>query len=67
MLSRENNELMTRVGAGTPMGSLMCQYWLPVLFDWELPEPDCTPVRVRASAGSHYTQLWANPSAQILP
>ena len=45
MLSRENNELMTRVGAGTPMGELMRQYWLPVLFEHELAEPDGPPDR----------------------
>ena len=29
MLSQEDNELLTRVGPGTPMGSLLRQYWLP--------------------------------------
>jgi phenylpropionate dioxygenase-like ring-hydroxylating dioxygenase large terminal subunit len=31
MLSREENELLTSVGAGTPMGDLMRQYWIPVV------------------------------------
>jgi len=30
MLSREDNELLTRVGPGTPAGELMRRYWLPV-------------------------------------
>jgi 5,5'-dehydrodivanillate O-demethylase oxygenase subunit len=30
MLSIENNELLTRVGPGTPMGTLMRHYWQPV-------------------------------------
>jgi len=30
MLTVENNELLTRVGAGTPMGTLMRYYWQPV-------------------------------------
>ena len=30
MLSVENNELLTRVGSGTPMGTLMRYYWQPV-------------------------------------
>ena len=30
MLSIENNELLTRVGPGTPMGTLMRYYWQPV-------------------------------------
>ena len=29
MLSREDNELLCRVGPGTPMGELMRQYWIP--------------------------------------
>ena len=36
MLSPEENELLTRVGAGTPMGELMRQYWLPCLISTEL-------------------------------
>jgi phthalate 4,5-dioxygenase len=46
MLSRQDNELLCRVGAGTPMGTLMRAYWMPVLYDWEL-EPDGAPLRVR--------------------
>ena len=37
----------TRVGPGTPMGTTMRRYWIPALLAWELPEPDCPPVRVR--------------------
>ena len=47
MLSAAENETITRVGSGTPMGTLMRRYWQPVLLSWELPEPDCSPVRVR--------------------
>jgi len=47
MLSREDNEKLTRVGPGTPMGDLMRRYWVPVLFSSELPEPDCPPKRVK--------------------
>jgi phenylpropionate dioxygenase-like ring-hydroxylating dioxygenase large terminal subunit len=47
MLSREENERVTRVGPGTPMGALMRRYWLPALLVDELPEPDCPPVRVK--------------------
>ena len=46
MLSKEDNELVTRVGAGTPMGDLMRQYWLPAMLSSELPSPDADPVRV---------------------
>ena len=47
MLSAEENELMCRVGPGTPMGDLMRQYWTPVLTSDELAEPNGAPVRVR--------------------
>ena len=47
MLSREDNERLTRVGPGTPMGGLLRRYWMPALLDYELPEPDCPPKRVR--------------------
>ena len=47
MLTSEDNELLCRVGSGTPMGDLVRQYWIPVLLTSELPEPDGPPVRVR--------------------
>ena len=47
MLSREDNELLCRVGPGTPMGALMRQYWVPAALSSELPEPDGPPLRVR--------------------
>src|SRR5256886_9498531 len=46
MLSRENTEALCRVGAGTVMGDMMRQYWLPCVYSWELT-PDGDPVRVR--------------------
>ena len=47
MLNRQDNELLCRVGPGTPVGSLMREYWIPALRSDELPEPDGAPVRVR--------------------
>ena len=47
MFTTEENELLTRVGPGTPMGELFRRYWLPALLSEELPEPDCPPVRTR--------------------
>ena len=46
MLTREDNEMLTRVGPGTPMGELMREYWMPFGLSDELPEADCPPVRV---------------------
>jgi len=47
MLSRKENEYVTQIGPGTPMGNLFRRYWLPALLAEELPEPDCAPVRLR--------------------
>jgi phenylpropionate dioxygenase-like ring-hydroxylating dioxygenase large terminal subunit len=46
MLSKDDNELITRIGPGTRMGNLMRQYWVPAMLSSELPHPDSNPVRV---------------------
>ena len=47
MVTKLENERLTHVGSGTPMGETMRRYWLPALLSWELPGPDCPPVRVK--------------------
>jgi nitrite reductase/ring-hydroxylating ferredoxin subunit len=47
MLSRQDNELLCRVGPGTPMGKVLREYWTPILLTSELPSPDGPPMRVR--------------------
>jgi phthalate 4,5-dioxygenase oxygenase subunit len=47
MLTSQDNELLCRTGPGTPMGDLMRRYWVPFIYSSELPEADCSPVRVR--------------------
>jgi phenylpropionate dioxygenase-like ring-hydroxylating dioxygenase large terminal subunit len=47
MLSDADNEILTRVGPGTPMGNLLRRYWMPCLLSNEIPEADGAPVRVR--------------------
>lgn len=37
MLTKEENELLTRVGPSTPMGELMRRFWQPVALSEELP------------------------------
>jgi len=46
MLSKEENELLTRVGPGTPMGNLWRRFWLPAILSNEIT-PDSPPVRLR--------------------
>jgi nitrite reductase/ring-hydroxylating ferredoxin subunit len=50
MLTKEDNDLLCRVGPDTPMGTVMRQYWTPALLSSELPEPDGSPLRVRLLA-----------------
>jgi phthalate 4,5-dioxygenase oxygenase subunit len=47
MLTRDENELLCRVGADTPMGTMLRRYWTPACLSEELPEADGTPIRVR--------------------
>jgi phthalate 4,5-dioxygenase len=47
MLSREDNELLCRVGAGTPMGTLIRRYWFPAMLSSDLPEPGGAPKGLR--------------------
>jgi phenylpropionate dioxygenase-like ring-hydroxylating dioxygenase large terminal subunit len=47
MLSHEDNEILCRVGPGTPGGTLMRRFWHPVCTSVQLPHPDCPPLRVR--------------------
>ena len=47
MLKKEQNDLLTRTGPGTPMGQFFRRYWIPALLADELPGPECPPVRVK--------------------
>ena len=47
MLSQQENELITRSGPGTPMGEVLRRYWMPILLEREVAEPDGEPVKVQ--------------------
>jgi phthalate 4,5-dioxygenase oxygenase subunit len=47
MLRKEQSDLLTQTGPGTPMGRMFRSYWIPALLADELPEKDCPPVRVK--------------------
>jgi phthalate 4,5-dioxygenase len=47
MLSRAENELLTRVGPGTGMGELLRRFWQPFALSTEVPDADSDPIRVR--------------------
>lgn len=46
MLRVEDNERITRVGPGTPMGTLMRRYWQPIAVTGELAENPVKAVRI---------------------
>ncbi len=47
MLRKEQNDLLTQTGPGTPMGRMFRLNWIPALLAEELPENECPPVRVK--------------------
>src|SRR5688500_14021199 len=47
MLTQTDNNLITQVGPGTPLGKYLRRYWLPALTSNELPSADCPPIRLR--------------------
>ncbi len=57
MLSKEQNEALTRVGPGTPMGELLRRYWYPVAFQKDLDEWPIKKVRL---LGEDFA-LWKTP------
>ena len=46
MLTAARNELLTRVGPGTPMGDLLRRYWRPVGGASELEKNPVKPIRL---------------------
>ena len=64
----EENEYLTRVGPGTPMGTLLRRYWMPVLLEHEVPGANQPPVRVRVanspeSQREQFKIAWTRPAA----
>ena len=47
MVTREENDLLSRVVGDAPMGHIMRRHWLPACMSEEVTEPDGTPVRTR--------------------
>lgn len=48
MITQEQQDLLTRVGPGTPMGGLLRRYWFPVAASVQLPAGSALPVRLLA-------------------
>jgi phenylpropionate dioxygenase-like ring-hydroxylating dioxygenase large terminal subunit len=46
-MTAAENEMLTRIGKGTPMGEYFRRFWHPAVASSEVPAPDSPPVRVR--------------------
>lgn len=46
-ITKEQNERLTRVGPGTPMGEVFRRYWIPAMLAKDVAVPDGAPTRVR--------------------
>ncbi len=47
MLSAADNDMLTRTGAGTPMGEYFRRHWLPIALSREMAAPDSPPIRIK--------------------
>ena len=52
MLTVEQNEELTRVGPGTPMGELLRRYWYPIAFEEDF---DTAPTKSVRLLGENWT------------
>jgi 5,5'-dehydrodivanillate O-demethylase len=60
MLSQEKNDLLTRVGPGTPMGDLLRRYWMPIAGVSEFDKRATKPVRLMGEDLVLYKDLSGN-------
>jgi hypothetical protein len=65
MLSQESNEILTRVGPGTPMGNLLRRFWIPGLLEQEIVERDGAPVKLRTWSPSEARREKSESSTPI--
>ena len=47
MLTSEENDLLTRIGQGMPMGDVLRRFWLPIAVVSDAPCADGSPVRLK--------------------
>src|SRR5258708_39036592 len=57
MLDDTNTRLLTEVGAGTPMGSLLRRYWMPIAAVSEFDTKSIKPIRVLGEDLTLYKDL----------
>src|SRR5271170_469787 len=63
MFSKTDTELLTRVGPGTSMGTLVRRYWIPALVLSDVAEANGDPVRLRL-VGENFV-AWRDGSGKL--
>ena len=63
MLSQEQNQALTAIGPGTPMGEVFRRYWLPVALTEESPSP--TARRFGCACSARISSLFATPTGNV--
>jgi phthalate 4,5-dioxygenase len=53
MLGKKDNEVLSHVGRGTPLGGFMRRYWHPIALSSQVAQPDGDPLRVQL-LGEHF-------------
>ena len=64
MLTKEQNDMLTRVGPGTPGGEMLRRYWTPAALSVEVP-PDGAPLPVRLFGEDRLLEI--NVTSEHLP
>jgi phthalate 4,5-dioxygenase oxygenase subunit len=52
MLSKKDNDVLSHVGRGTPLGNFMRRYWHPIALSSQVAKPDADPLRVQLNGGT---------------
>lgn len=63
MLTKAENEALTSVDGGKPMGELVRRYWMPATVASKAPAPNGAPVRVRL-VGENFV-LWRDQDGRL--
>jgi len=65
-MDQKENDMMTRVGPGTPAGETLRKYWLPVSFSTEIKTNEPKIVRRLARLGANVVDVGFECHAQPL-
>ena len=57
MLTREENDLITRTNPGTPLGDMMRRFWIPAFMASEIRENDGAPIRTAPIAAHRWPSV----------